>query len=36
MDKSIDYGSWTLVQLREELRRRQAKVSGRKHELIER
>jgi len=31
-----DYGSWTLIQLRSELRKRGAKLSGRKKELIER
>jgi len=30
------YGSWTIKQLRSELNRRNAKVSGHKHELVER
>jgi len=32
----MNYGSWTLVELKNELRKRNAKLSGRKHELIER
>ncbi|CAC5426674.1 unnamed protein product [Mytilus coruscus] len=31
-----NYGSWSLPQLKEELRKRKARISGRKHELIER
>jgi hypothetical protein len=31
-----DYGSWDLTALRGELRKRNARISGRKRELIER
>lgn len=31
-----DYGSWTLDQLKEELRRRKIKVSGSKKALVQR
>ena len=31
-----NYGSWSLPQLKDELRKRKAQISGRKHELIER
>jgi predicted HTH domain antitoxin len=31
-----NYGSWSLPQLKDELRKRKARISGRKHELIER
>ena len=31
-----NYGLWTLIELRSELRKRGAKPSGRKHELVER
>lgn len=31
-----NHGSWSLPQLKEELRKRKARISGRKHELIER
>jgi hypothetical protein len=30
------YGSWSLPHLKDELRKRKARISGRKHELIER
>ena len=30
------YGSWSIVQLKEELRKRGARLSGRKHELVDR
>ena len=31
-----NYGLWTLIELRSELRKRGAKLSGRKHDLVER
>jgi len=31
-----NYGSWSLPKLKEELKKRNARVSGRKRELIER
>lgn len=31
-----DYGSWSLPQLKDELKKRKAKLAGRKRELIER
>jgi hypothetical protein len=31
-----NYGSWSLPQLKDELRKRKARIYGRKHELIER
>lgn len=31
-----NYGSWSLPQLKDELRKRKARIAGRKHELIER
>lgn len=34
--KNKDYGSWTLQQLRNELRLRNAKLEGRKMELVDR
>jgi hypothetical protein len=35
-NQSIEYGNWTIEQLKEELKSRKAKTSGRKHELVER
>ena len=34
--KMCDYGVWTIVELRNELRKRNARLSGRKKELVER
>jgi hypothetical protein len=31
-----NYGEWTLERLKEELRRRKAKISGRKKDLVDR
>jgi len=36
MPQDGDYNNWTLALLKQELRRRKVKVSGRKKELIER
>jgi len=33
---SSKYGSWTLDEIKNELRKRGAKLSGRKHELVDR
>ena len=34
--RAMDYGSWTLQQLRNELKKRHARLSGRKKDLVER
>ena len=36
MAERVPYGSWSLTELKRELRKRGAKLNGRKHELVER